>query len=383
MQIQDNTNPYLNFMYALNAPETKRQYPKRFQVFFNFLGMNGSLEQNCNLLYEKSISNVTWLQSQIINFFRVQKNRVENEEIALATVRNYYKPIKLFCDMNNILVNWKLISKGLPKGNQVAKDRIPTREEILKLIDFADVRMKPIILTIITSGIRIGAWDTMQLKHITPKLKNGEVIAAKLLVYPGSEEQYFTFITSEAYNSLKVWMDFRESFGEKITGDSWVMRDLWRIRNQKYGNYLGSAKNPIKLQSGGIRMIITRALHVQGIRNELMQGENRHEFKTVHGFRKYFKTVCEQYMRPANVEVLMGHSIGISDSYYRPKESELLNDYLNAIDALTLNEENRLKRQVSELETKQAEISLMKLDHQREIKNVREEMHEKIDQLIS
>jgi hypothetical protein len=107
-------------------------------------------------------------------------------------------------------------------------------------------------------------------------------------------------------------------------------------------------------------MIIAKALHVQGIRNELLEGENRHEFKTVHGFRKYFKTICEQYMKPANVEILMGHSIGISDSYYRPKESELLNDYLCAVDALTLDEENRLKRQVSELETKQDEILLMK-----------------------
>jgi hypothetical protein len=168
---------------------------------------------------------------------------VENGEIAIATIRNYYKPIKLFCDMNNILLNWKLISKGLPKGNQIAKDRSPTREEILKLIEFKDLRMRPIILTIISSGIRIGAWDTMQWKHITPIERNGEVIAAKLLVYPGDGEQYFTFITAEAFHALKDWMNFRESFGEKITGNSWVMRDLWRIRNQRYGNYLGSAKN--------------------------------------------------------------------------------------------------------------------------------------------
>ena len=26
-------SPYLKFTYALNAPESKRQYPKRFQIF--------------------------------------------------------------------------------------------------------------------------------------------------------------------------------------------------------------------------------------------------------------------------------------------------------------------------------------------------------------
>ena len=30
-------SPYLRFSYALNAPESKRQYPKRFKVFLDYL----------------------------------------------------------------------------------------------------------------------------------------------------------------------------------------------------------------------------------------------------------------------------------------------------------------------------------------------------------
>ena len=37
----------------------------------------------------------------------------------------------------------------------------------------------------------------------------------------------------------------------------------------------------------------------------------------------------------SHVEVLMGYSVGLSDSYYKATESELLNDYLKAIDMLT------------------------------------------------
>ena len=32
----------------------------------------------------------------------------------------------------------------------------------------------------------------------------------------------------------------------------------------------------------------------------------------------------------------MGHSIGVTDSYYRPKEREILEDYLKVIDNLTI-----------------------------------------------
>jgi len=42
----------------------------------------------------------------------------------------------------------------------------------------------------ISSGIRIGAWDYLQWKHIEPITKeNGEIIAAKLRVYAGDIEE--------------------------------------------------------------------------------------------------------------------------------------------------------------------------------------------------
>jgi hypothetical protein len=42
-------------------------------------------------------------------------------------------------------------------------------------------------------------------------------------------------------------------------------------------------------------------------------------------------------------EMLLGHSIGLNKAYYRPDESEILQEYLKAVDLLTINEENRLK----------------------------------------
>jgi hypothetical protein len=51
----------------------------------------------------------------------------------------------------------------------------------------------------------------------TENVKDGEVIAAKVIIYADEAEEYYTFITPEAYYALKDWMDFRASYGEKIT----------------------------------------------------------------------------------------------------------------------------------------------------------------------
>jgi hypothetical protein len=42
-------------------------------------------------------------------------------------------------------------------------------------------------------------------------------------------------------------------------------------------------------------------------------------------------------MKSINIEILMGHSTDISDSYYRAIEDELLEDYLKAVDFLTIS----------------------------------------------
>lgn len=133
------------------------------------------------------------------------------------------------------------------------------------------------------------------------------------------------------------------------------MRDLWKTTNITSGARSGSATNPVKLKSEALRTILCRALFHQNIRTELKDGERRHEFKAAHGFRKFFKTQCEKIMRPANVETLKGHDLGVSKSYHKPKENEILEDYLKTTDLLTINEENKLKEKVKDLKKKNKE----------------------------
>jgi hypothetical protein len=91
----------------------------------------------------------------------------------------------------------------------------------------------------------------------------------------------------------------------------------------------------------------------QNLRQPLAEGERRHEWKTTHGFRKFFETHAMSVMKPLNVALLISHDTGITESYWRPTEKEVLADYLKAVELLTINDStkttSKLQKQVTQL----------------------------------
>ena len=53
-------------------------------------------------------------------------------------------------------------SAGMPEGRKYANDRAPALEEIRKLTKYPDRRIKAIIYTMASSGIRLGAFDYLK-----------------------------------------------------------------------------------------------------------------------------------------------------------------------------------------------------------------------------
>ena len=213
----------------------------------------------------------------------------------------------------------------------------------------------------VSGGFRLGSWDYLKWKHVIPmKNKECEIITAKLIIYAGEPDEYFCFITPEAYNALKNWMDYRSEAGEEITGESWLMRNMWQTTEFIYGARWGLVKYPKKLESIGIKSLIERAIKSQGIiKKPLVENEKRREWKSVHGYRKFFKSHAEQIMKPIHVEMLLGHNIGLSGSYYKPTEKQILEDYVNAIEILTINKENILSKQIQQIKQHSNENELI------------------------
>lgn len=288
------SNPYQMFCYSIRTELTRKYYERRIRKFLDFIEFdlnNKSIENRLNSFAEYAKTKNNWVLSNVIRFLQFEKDRVSKNEISPATLKNFVKSLKSFFESADISLPWNKITKGLPKARMAANDRSPTTEEIKKLLEYPDRRIKPIVYTMTSCGMRLGAWDYLRWKHITPfHDENGNVLAAKIVIYAGDPEEYFSFITPESYISLKEWMDFRAEYGEKITENSWVMRDIWQTTNITYGAKWGLATSPKKLKSSAVKRILERGLLAQGLRKSLLQGEKRHEWKAAHGFRKFYKT---------------------------------------------------------------------------------------------
>ncbi|HET6517566.1 MAG TPA: hypothetical protein VFG25_05025, partial [Nitrosopumilaceae archaeon] len=178
------TDPLEVFLYGLKSPLTKDRYKHRLGNFFEFLKYSGDLStQSKSFIADYNKKGQRWLTATVMKFLTFHKDRAERGEISSATIRNYYKPIKAFMEMNEIELPWKKLSRGLPRGRRYATDRAPTLEEIQKLIEYPDRRIKTIVLVMCSSGIRLGAWDYLKWKHVTPIEQDSKVVAAKLVVY--------------------------------------------------------------------------------------------------------------------------------------------------------------------------------------------------------
>ena len=102
-------------------------------------------------------------------------------------------------------------------------------ELIQILMKYPDRRIKPIVLVMmlvrdpwLEPGITLDGNTLFQYEQ------DGIIVGQKIIVYAGEPESYYSFITREAYDACLAWMNFRKSYNEEITGDSYVMRDMWQ-----------------------------------------------------------------------------------------------------------------------------------------------------------
>lgn len=104
--------PYDAFVFAIRSPITRQKYLGRLGYFLSYVGITeGNIEGKCNAFGRKATTDTTWLTRNVVQYLHVHRQRVEKKEISASTLRNYIKPIKLFCEQLEISLPWKRISR--------------------------------------------------------------------------------------------------------------------------------------------------------------------------------------------------------------------------------------------------------------------------------
>jgi integrase len=251
-----------------------------------------------------------------------QKGRSHN------TVRNYVFGVKKWFDQNDIRVNWDKIE--MPTGTEIKEhDRAPTKEELRTLLAHCfGSRDKAIIYCSTSCGLRINTLLSLTVGDVdfsypdvarfTVVRKAGRKFGSKRSGSSGS--LFITWITPEAKQALKSYLEERERSGGIITKDSPLFTDAYNkgtfITIDAYGR------------------VWTRLLHRSGLAKK---STNWHELH-IHTLRKYFRSNCVG-VDASYREMWMGHKGQYLDiSYFRAEEQRHLDEYRKIVQYLTIQE---------------------------------------------
>lgn len=385
MQILEKCRSYQRFVNAINSPYTERSYTnglKMYMQFHQIADYDSLLQINKDTTF-----------NMIHDFITFQRKK---RELSLSRINVCFSALKLFYSMNNYPdLNWYTLSRFKGKERKrMIQDRAYTREEIQKLLQYADLRMKVIILTLLSTGVRVGGLACIRLKDM-------EYIEQYKLyrIFVYSEEfdhKYYTFCTPEAAYYIQLYLEYRKNQGEQLRQESPLIRQIFdsTIKIEMTSEDIQERMRNLLIKAGFKTKRSKDPNRKRFTEEELIElRRRRSEVMRCHGLRKFFDTACiDSDMKNIPKELIMGHKkeLGLDRHYYRPTSDKLLNEYLKVVDVLTINEENRLSKKVKELQEKNQDkdyvINGKLYEKDEEIKGMKEQIHEmnkKFEQVFS
>jgi integrase len=336
------------FLNSIKSKETKRVYLIHLQKYLEFV--------HCKTINDLIVEfkNPKDIERRIIDFIIKMKDEGRN----FNSISNYIKPVISFYKINDIMLNSRKINKFMPSKTRVKKNRGYSYEEVQKLLDIADERIRAVILLLVSSGCRVGAIPTLHVRDIE---KTGDVY--KITIYENEEEEYFSFITAEAWNAVEAYLSMRRRMGEAVGPDFILVREQFDIRDP----FAIASPKPVIANnlSNKIALLAERA----GIREKTVMKESekggsfRKSVPRVHGLRKAFSTFAlNAKMDIIKRRMLEGHSVGIDEHYCKPSEADLQEEYMKGVDALTIDPTQRMARQIRSLQEEKTEIQSLRLE---------------------
>ena len=346
---------YQAFYTSIRSPSTAQQWANNLHMYMTFHKMQkysdmiGMLPET--LKNPNAPENIKAIQSRLIMYINGKKA----EGLRAQTIGNHMTTVRHFYWINDIEgIKWDKVRYYLGEAIRAIDDKAYTHEQIGKILEFADYRLKTVILTQSSTGMRIGAIGGLKWGDLEFIERYG---IYSFRVYRGTPADYITFCTPECAYAINEYFAYRKRMGEEITPLSPFMREQFAGPD---------SNNPQQCKNRCLQSLIRRGFERAGMRQKVTKEKRgkRYDNMLTHGFRKFAK----KQMRKAgidsiNIEYLVGHKngdlkAGISKlmmTYDPSEDNELLQDYLKAVNNLTIDEQFRLKEALTVEQKKRQE----------------------------
>jgi integrase len=367
MQIIAQLNPLDNFIQSVKSDTSKREYAaalRRFIIHYK-IGHWEELskpipndsegkEERKKLLIESCERILKLTNKQLNDILIDYVLHMKKQDRSEGYVISEYAAVKGFLSMNDIVLNWDKIAKYKGEFKKKQKDEAYSHPQIQQLLQVCDIRTRCIILTFCSTGIRVGALPELRLKHLK---KVGDLY--QFTIYEGYKEEYITFCTPECANAIENYLQYRKRSGEEWNEESPFIRQQFDPKD------ILQVKDPKSVSTSTIRNVLWNLLNKSGIReiNHEYTKTQRKKIPEIHGFRKFFTSqLVNSNVNDVKRYLLEGHALKANDNSYVRVKDQLYDEYLKAIDNLTINEENRLKKKVEILTVEKAKVDLLEED---------------------
>jgi hypothetical protein len=141
---------YLIFKSGARTTESLKFNRKKLYYFCEYLDLTtedivskyGRLTKSRDGKREPNVEGQIEFQKKVEDYVLMLQEKVSEGRIKPTTCVSMLPPVKLFCEMNDILLNWKIINRMLPRYDTNATDEAYTREQIKKMLEYCDLRTK-------------------------------------------------------------------------------------------------------------------------------------------------------------------------------------------------------------------------------------------------
>lgn len=237
------------------------------------------------------------------------------------TIASAGHSVRKFFDVNNVKFGKVHEVKAWVKHS----DRAPSREELKKMLSYADLSKKVIVIILASSGVRVSTLIGLKIGDIELGENNEPSKLTIRAEDSKTRKPYITFITPEVTALLKEYLDSRKRLGEELRKDSPLIRNERFSRQAKSMNVDGLTQN--------IRRLFRKAGLIEPAKGNARTRYQLHH----HTLRKYFDTrLAVAGVQYAFKEYFLGHTGGLDRSYFRPTEDMLKVEYRKAIPHLTI-----------------------------------------------